>query len=281
MENLNISSIMNKKQKLELKPNHPIKLIKTNRAECHYMTDDDNFNLFDYLEDDFFSTEKAIKLRKEENEINEKERDKLFFNFMPAVKCLKRMTDVIEEEKMKNEINPNSTSKSIKLNIQKKINNGVLYEFFYSEKFNIDLLIIYLNKENSISIIDTLIELMYQKYINQSLFYLPQLCMFFNYKEYYSSIKSYLLDSSVDQIKFSLQITWLLNSFTEDDTPLIKSDVYEWLLQKIEETLVNGERNTVKLFNQYKQLQKEESKKNNIYNKIYNDFDFGYKKEKV
>ena len=272
---------MNKKQKLELKPNHPIKLIKTNRAECHYMTDDDNFNLFDYLEDDFFSTEKAIKLRKEENEINEKERDKLFFNFMPAVKCLKRMTDVIEEEKMKNEINPNSTSKSIKLNIQKKINNGVLYEFFYSEKFNIDLLIIYLNKENSISIIDTLIELMYQKYINQSLFYLPQLCMFFNYKEYYSSIKSYLLDSSVDQIKFSLQITWLLNSFTEDDTPLIKSDVYEWLLQKIEETLVNGERNTVKLFNQYKQLQKEESKKNNIYNKIYSDFDFGYKKEKV
>ena len=280
MENLNISSIMNKKQKLELKPNHPIKLIKTNRAECHYMTDDDNFNLFDYLEDDFFSTEKAIKLRKEENEINEKERDKLFFNFMPAVKCLKRMTDVIEEEKMKNEINPNSTSKSIKLNIQKKINNGVLYEFFYSEKFNIDLLIIYLNKENSISIIDTLIELMYQKYINQSLFYLPQLCMFFNYKEYYSSIKSYLLDRCVDQIKFSLQITWLLNSFTEDDTPLIKSDVYEWLLQKIEETLVNGERNTVKLFNQYKQLQKEESKKNNIYNKIYNDFDFGYKKEK-
>ena len=246
-----------------LKRTHPIKLIKTNRAECQHMHDNDNFNLFDYLEDDFFSSEKAIKLKKEENLINEKERDKIFINFMPAVKCLKRMTDVIEEEKRKN-LDPNKSHKSNVINIKKKINNGLLYEFFYSDKFNIDLLIIQLNKETKISIIDTLIELMYQKYINQSLFYLPQLCMFFNYKQYYSSIKSYLLDRCVDQIKFSLQITWLLNSFIEDETPLIKSDIYEWLLQKIEETLVNGERNTIKLFNQYKELEKEQTNDNII-----------------
>ena len=238
------------------------------------MKDDNDFNLFDYLEEDFFSTEKAIKLKKEENMINEKERDKIFLNFMPAVKCLKRVTDIEEEEKNKNLLNNDQSNKNIIT--KKKINNGLLYEFFYSDKFNIDLLIINLNKENRISIIDTLIELMYQKYINQSLFYLPQLCMFFNYKQYYSSIKSYILDRCVDQIKFSLQITWLLNSFIEDDTPLIKSDIYEWLLQKIEETLVNGERNTIKLFNQYIQLQKEESKNKN------NDsiFNFKYRKEK-
>jgi hypothetical protein len=106
--------------------------------------------------------------------------------------------------------------------------------------------------------------------------------MFFNYKEYYSSIKSYLLDRCVDQIKFSLQITWLLNSFVEDETPLIKSDIYEWLLQKIEETLVNGERNTVKLFNQYIQLQKEESSKNNIKINMRksSDYDIIFKREK-
>ena len=70
-----------------------MKLIKTNRAECQHIKDeDDNFNLFDYLEDDFFSTEKEIKLKKEENKINEKEKDKIFLNFMPAVKCLKRMS---------------------------------------------------------------------------------------------------------------------------------------------------------------------------------------------
>ena len=259
MDNKDNSSNKNNIQDISnLKRTHPIKLIKTNRAECHHMQDNDNFNLFDYLEDDFFSSEKAIRLRKEENLINEKERDKIFINFMPAVKCLKRMTDVIEEEKRKN-LDPNKSHKSNVINIKKKINNGLLYEFFYSDKFNIDLLIIQLNKETKISIIDTLIELMYQKYINQSLFYLPQLCMFFNYKQYYSSIKSYLLDRCVDQIKFSLQITWLLNSFIEDDSPLIKSDIYEWLLQKIEETLVNGERNTIKLFNQYKELEKEQT----------------------
>ena len=273
-ENININSLLkSKKENINLnKP--PIKIIKTNRAECDHMKDDNDFNLFDYLEEDFFSTEKAIKLKKEENMINEKERDKIFLNFMPAVKCLKRVTDIEEEEKNKNLLNNDQSNKNII--IKKKINNGLLYEFFYSDKFNIDLLIINLNKENRISIIDTLIELMYQKYINQSLFYLPQLCMFFNYKQYYSSIKSYILDRCVDQIKFSLQITWLLNSFIEDDTPLIKSDIYEWLLQKIEETLVNGERNTIKLFNQYIQLQKEESKNKN------NDsiFNFKYRKEK-
>jgi phosphatidylinositol 4-kinase len=278
-KNVNLNSIKNKFLKLSKKSQYPVKLIKTNRAECHHIDDDDNFNLFDYLEEDFFSTEKAIKLRKEENKINEKERDKIFLNFMPAVKCLKRMSD--EEEKNKN-INPNKSNSTVQ-NTKKKLNNGALYEFIYSDKFNIDLLMIYLNKENNITIIDTLIELMYQKYINQSLFYLPQLCMFFNYKEYYSSIKSYLLDRCIDQIKFSLQITWLLNSFIEDETPLIKSDIYEWLLQKIEETLVNGERNTIKLFNQHIQLQKEEfnnnsESNNNAYNKISNNFNF--RKEK-
>ena len=233
-------------QDIEPEEHYPVKIIKTNRAECHHMKDDDDFNLFDYMDEDFFSSEKAIKLRRAENIVNEKERNKIFINFMPAVKCLKRMTDVIEEEN-----NKNKSNKSL---LTKKVNNGVLYEFFYSDKFNIDLLIIYLHKENNITIIDTLIELMYQKYINQSLFYLPQLCMFFNYKEYYSSVKSYLLDRCVDQIKFSLQVTWLLNSFTEDDSPLIKGDTYEWLLQKIEETLVNGVRNTIKLITQNKQL---------------------------
>jgi phosphatidylinositol 4-kinase len=54
-------------------------------------------------------------------------------------------------------------------------------------------------------------------------------------------------------------------------------------LQKIEETLVNGERNTIKLFNQHIQLQKEEfnnnsESNNNAYNKISNNFNF--RKEK-
>ena len=248
----NNNSFNYKKEKLEEKKLYPVKKIKTNRAECYYMNDDDNFNLFDYMEDDYFSSEKAIKLRKEENLINEKERNKIFTNFMPALKFLKRATDTTEEENKKNKLKPI---------LKNKVNNGKLYEFFYSDEFNIDLLILHLHKENNISIIDTLIELMYRKFINQSLFYLPQLCMFFNYKEYYSSLKSYLLDRCVDQIKFSLQITWLLNSYTEDDCPLIKDEIYEMILQKIEETLVNGERNTTKLRQQNQEYEREQSDK--------------------
>ena len=247
---INTNQITEEKQK-EISEDiaSPIKLIKTNRAECQHMKDEGNFNLNDFIEEDFFNNEKAIKLRKEENIINEKERDKIFSNFMLVVKWLEKIPNK-EEEKGKN----------------KKEKN--LYDFFYSAEFNIDSLMVHLNKHNKISIIDTLVDLMYKKYINQSFFYLPQLCMFFNYKEYYSSLESYLLDRCVDQIKFSLQITWLLNSFIEDDYSEIKLDIYESLLQRIEETLVNGERNTIKVFNQYDRMNSQNSDENNINNRI-------------
>ena len=247
---INTNQITEEKQKeISEDITSPIKLIKTNRAECQHMKDEGNFNLNDFIEEDFFNNEKAIKLRKEENIINEKERDKIFSNFMLVVKWLEKIPNK-EEEKVKN----------------KKEKN--LYDFFYSEEFNIDSLMVHLNKHNKISIIDTLVDLMYKKYINQSFFYLPQLCMFFNYKEYYSSLESYLLDRCVDQIKFSLQITWLLNSFIEDDYFEIKLDIYESLLQRIEETLVNGERNTIKVFNQYDRMNSQNSDENNINNRI-------------
>ena len=221
----------------------PIKYIKTNRAECQHMKEDGNFNLHDFMVDDFFNNEKAIELRKHENQINEKERDKLFHNFMLVVKWLQKIPE--EQEKKNNE-------------------NKNLYNFFKSQEFSIDLLMVHLNKQTRISIIDTLVELMYKKYINQSFFYLPQLCMLFNYKEYYSSLESYLLDRCVNQIKFSLQITWLLNSFIEDDYSEIKLDTYESLLQRIEETLVNGERSTIKMLKQYNRNDSNSSEENNI-----------------
>lgn len=85
--------------------------------------------------------------------------------------------------------------------------------------------------------------------------------MFFNFKEYYKPLESYLLDRCVDQIKFSLQITWLLNSYVEDDYSKIKLDVYDDLLQKIEETLVNGQRNTMKVFDHFDKIKEKIVKK--------------------
>ena len=158
----NIIITEDKSKEIQKNQTSPIKLIKTNRAECQHMKDEENFNLNDFIEEDFFNNEKAIKLRTEENIINEKERDKIFSNFMLVVKWLEKVSDK-EEEK------------------DKKKNNKNLYDFFNSEEFSIDLLMVHLNKHNKITIIDTLVELMYKKYINQSFFYLPQLCMFFIY----------------------------------------------------------------------------------------------------
>ena len=75
----------------------PLKLIKTNRAECQHIKDDDNFNIEDFIVDDFFNNEKAINLRKKENKIREKERNKIFSNFMQVVKWLKRESKNEEE----------------------------------------------------------------------------------------------------------------------------------------------------------------------------------------
>ena len=249
-ENINIINT-NSIIENNIKENKPVKLIKTNRAECQHMEEQD-FDLSEYIEDDFFNNEKAIKLKTEENISNQKEREIIFTNFMSMVKCLKKIQKK-EEDKIndKNEKN--------------------FYNYIQSEEFNIDLLIDEINKQKKISIIDTLIELMYTKYINESFFYLPQLCMLFNYKEYYSSLESYILDRCVNQIKFSLQTTWLLNSFIEDDNQEIKLNIYESLLQRIEETLVNGARDTIKIFNQYEHMDSIEN--NNI-------FDFSFKTDR-
>ena len=52
---------------------------------------------------------------------------------------------------------------------------GSLLELFNSSQFNINLLIYYLDKREEQGISDTLVNLMYKNYINESFFYLPQL----------------------------------------------------------------------------------------------------------
>ena len=92
-----------KNSKFNQKNSFPKKIIKTNRAECNHIKDNVNFNLFDYVDDEFFSNEKAIQLKKEENITNQKERDKLFQHFMSAVHCLERVSDEDEDKKEENE----------------------------------------------------------------------------------------------------------------------------------------------------------------------------------
>ncbi len=83
----------------------PVKYIKTNREECQHMKEDENFNLHDFMVDDFFNNEKAIELKKNENIINEKKRDKIFHNFMLVVKWLEKIPKEKEEKNNENKKN--------------------------------------------------------------------------------------------------------------------------------------------------------------------------------
>ena len=57
----------------------------------------------------------------------------------------------------------------------KKENLGSLYSLFDHYLFNIHLLMCYLDKKENTGIIDTLVNLIYKKFIHESLFYLPQI----------------------------------------------------------------------------------------------------------
>jgi hypothetical protein len=58
---------------------------------------------------------------------------------------------------------------------KKDVRCGSLYNLFDSLFFDIHFLICYLDKNDNEGIIDTLVNIMYKRFINESFFYLPQL----------------------------------------------------------------------------------------------------------
>lgn len=133
---------------------------------------------------------------------------------------------------------------------------GSLYKLFHSEYFDINLLICYLDKKEESGIIDNLVNLIYTKFINESFFYIPQICTMITYKPYFESIENYILDRCVERMKFSLKIHWLISSYIHNAENHI-SKKYDRLLQRIEMTLVNGRRATISNFKQYSFLHKK------------------------
>lgn len=218
------------------------------------MVDSDSFNLEDHLIPNFFSSEKAEEITHKMNALNQKERDTTNKIIMSALSHMKREEEIISQQ---------STTKMRK----KSLNNGSLYKMFISDVFGMEMVIIYLDIKNESGILDTLVNLMYNKYIHQSLFYLPQLCVMLNYKSYTESLEGYLLDRCINQMKFSLQVTWLVNSYSEDEG--MKKEVYDILLQKIEETLVNGNRSSLTQYLQYRKMENRNSVNSNDSQDIY------------
>ena len=170
---------------------------------------------------------------------------------------------------------------SNKININPKNNSYIypkyetLYKILHGEAFNIDTLIYYLSTRDKIGITDELINFLYAKFKNDSLFYIPQLCSFLTYKKYITPIENYILDSCVDRIKFSLTTFWM--TFANQNEQLEK------LQQNIEMTLVNNRRSSLDYYkyainynNKNKKNKKFENEKNIFQESIIKQYKSDY-----
>jgi hypothetical protein len=116
-------------------------------------SDDDEsggLNINQYIDTHFFSQKKVEEITKKVNS--------------------QRLEEIkLEREFIKKVVN------HIELNYGKDGNNGSLYDLFKSQVFNINLVIYYLDKKEETGIFDTLINILYERFINESFFFLPQL----------------------------------------------------------------------------------------------------------
>ena len=72
--------------------------------------------------------------------------------------------------------------------------NRSLYDLFCSELFTIELLLDYLIHKEDKNIIDFLVELLYKRFQNDTLYYLPQLCSLTIGKQYYNPIELFIIN---------------------------------------------------------------------------------------
>ena len=95
--------------------------------------------------------------------------------------------------------------------------NRSLYELFCSELFSIELLLDYLIHKEDKNIIDFLVELLYKRFQNDTLYYLPQLCSLTIGKQYYNPIELFIINHSSDDLKFAVSANWIYESFIQDN----------------------------------------------------------------
>lgn len=130
-------------------------------------------------------------------------------------------------------------------------NNGSLYSLFQSDYFSMELLIHYFNSKTDQSILNFLVQLLYEKFSEESFFYIPQLCILYAIKK--SNLNDFILDKSIDSVKFSLKVYWIVSSYVNNSNSSNRR-IYDDLLQKIEMTLVNNRRATIPLAKHYKSI---------------------------
>ena len=143
-------------------------------------------------------------------------------------------------------------NKTLNNNIKKENNdyksflqkhNRSLYELFCSELFSIELLLDYLIHKEDKNIIDFLVDLLYKRFQNDTLYYLPQLCSLTIGKQYYNPIELFIINHSSDDLKFAVSANWIYESFIQDNYSDHKKKQFIKLIESLEEVMINGPKN--------------------------------------
>ena len=164
-----------------------------------------------------------------------------------------------EQNKLDEQKNSNNNKASINLNDKNSVQNNKkekndyksflkkhdrsLYELFCSELFSIELLLDYLIHKEDQNIIDFLVDLLYKRFQNDMLYYLPQLCSLTIGKHYYNPIESFIINHSSDDLKFAVSANWLYESFIQDNYSDHKKKQFIKLIESLEEVMINGPKN--------------------------------------
>ena len=160
----------------------------------------------------------------------------------------------------KNNSNNNTTDKEKDDNKSYlKKNDRSLYELFSSELFTIELLIDYLIHKEDPNIIDFLIDILYNRFQNNILYYLPQLCSLTICKAYFNPIESFIINHSSDDLKFAVSANWIYESFIQDNFTDHKKKQFIKFIESLEEVMINGPKNKkISELNQKFYLEKED-----------------------
>lgn len=144
----------------------------------------------------------------------------------------------------KNYFNNNSPQGTIEMIPKRdKLSVGSLLELFKSELFDMNYIINYMDKYQNGTIFDTLVNEIYERHINKSYFYLPQLCCMLVYKDSLS-LEQYLTEHCTDRLTFAVKIYWLIMSLKKSNLMLENKAV------KIEIAMVNNKVKKIKGGNQ-------------------------------
>jgi hypothetical protein len=137
----------------------------------------------------------------------------------------------------------------MKYKYNSKQRNGSLYELFTSEYFTMDFIIDYLIHKEDIFIIDFLVNFLYDKFKDDTYYYLPQLCALTISKKYFKPIELFIINNSAEDLRFAISANWIFDSYINDPLLKYKQKQYIRSMENLEGIIINGPKYKKKVYN--------------------------------